>query len=264
MQVVLLCGGKGTRLQEHTVSLPKPLIEIGGYPILWHVMRYYSHFGQERFVLALGYLGNRIKEFFVHPEVTSGRYHDFRLRVTSEGTRFEPLTPVDEWEITFIDTGIETPTGGRIKRVEPWIEGDTFMANYSDGLSDIDLNRLLEFHHSHGRVATLTAVHPTSPFGVIEVDGEGHVKGFQEKPRLDSQINGGFFVLNRSIFEWLSENDNLEADVFPKLAEAGELMAYQHEGFWECMDTYKHSMYLNALWESDAAPWKAWGHNPTA
>ena len=263
MQVVLLCGGKGTRLQEHTVSIPKPLIEIGGYPILWHVMRYYSHFGQRRFVLALGYLGNRIKEFFVHPELGYGGYHDFRLHVTREGMRYEPLTPVDEWEITFVDTGLETPTGGRLKRVEHLIEGEVFMANYSDGLSDIDLDRLLDFHQSHGRTATLTAVHPTSPFGVLELDRDGRVTGFQEKPRLKTQINGGFFVFNRSIFEWLSENANLEADVFPKLAAAGELMAYQHEGFWECMDTYKDCVHLNALWESDAAPWKVWERDPT-
>lgn len=257
MQVVLLCGGKGTRLQEHTVSIPKPLIEVGGYPILWHVMRYYSHFDHKQFVLSLGYLGAKIKEFFV--EHQEWRHQDFRFRVGKEESHLESFTPMEEWDITFSDTGLETNTGGRIKRIERYIAGDTFMASYSDGLSNVDLNRLLEFHNSHGKVATLTAVNPASPFGVLEIDARGTVGGFREKPRLDNWINGGFFVFSRRIFEWLGDNDNLEADAFPKLAEAGELMAYQHHGFWECMDTYKHSVHLNTLWETETAPWKVWG-----
>jgi glucose-1-phosphate cytidylyltransferase len=256
MEVVLLCGGKGTRLQEHTVSIPKPLIEIGGYPILWHVMRYYSHYGHPEFVLALGYMASRIKEFFV--EHQEWRYQDFRLQVGSRDSRPEAFSLMEEWDITFADTGLETNTGGRIKRVERYMNGDTFMASYSDGLADIDLNRLLEFHGSHGKAATLTAVNPESPFGILEVASDGRVRGFREKPRLDSLINGGFFVFDRSIFGWLGDNDVLETDTFPRLAEAGELMAYQHAGFWACMDTYKHSIQLNTLWETEQAPWKVW------
>ncbi len=256
MQVVLLCGGKGTRLQEQTVALPKPLIEIGGYPILWHVMRYYSHYGHKDFVLTLGYLAGRIKEFFVHHQ--EWRYQDFRLHIGQEGASPESFSQMEEWDITFADTGLETNTGGRIKRVERYIQGDTFMANYSDGLSDINLSQLAEFHHSHGKIATLTAINPESPFGIVVVDSAGQVKGFREKPKLDTLINGGYFVFDRKIFEWLGENDNLESDTLPKLAAAGELMAFPHTGFWECMDTYKHSIQLNTLWETEQAPWKVW------
>lgn len=257
MRVVLLCGGKGTRLQERTETVPKPLVEIGGMPILWHVMKLYSHYGLNDFVLCLGYLGRRIKEYFL--EDNAWRLSNFLLRGDSDGTpHLEPLGRTERWSIAFVDTGMETLTGGRIKRVEPLISEPTFCVTYADGLADLDLSHLLEFHRSHGKVATLTAVKPVSPFGVLEVSGEGAVTRFCEKPRMEAWVNGGFFVFERRLFDHLGPNDSLESDVLTRLAEEGELRAYRHEGFWDCMDTYKDTIALNMMWESGNAPWKLW------
>jgi len=257
MKVVLLCGGKGTRLREHTELLPKPLIEVGGRPILWHMMKYYAHFGLRDFVLCLGYMGDRLKAYFA--EERAWEHQDFVVHLGRQGeSRLELLGAREDWSITFADTGLETKTGGRIKRAETYIDGDLFLANYADGLADLDLRALIDFHVSHGKLATLTAVNPDSPFGVLEIGEQDRVLRFREKPRLDDWINGGFFVFSRPLLERLGRDDDLERDLLATLASEGELRAYRHSGFWACMDTYKDNIALNALWDSGRAPWAVW------
>lgn len=259
MQVVILCGGRGTRLREQTESIPKPLLEIGGLPILWHVMKLYAHFGFTDFVLALGYLGYRIKEYFLHYE--SWRTGNFRLHFNPERGRgeIEPLpTDAADWHILFAETGLDTPTGGRLKALEGLIEGETFLATYSDGLADLDLSALLAFHRAHGRPATLTAVQPFSQFGLLELEDDGRITCFQEKPRLKEWVNGGFFVFEREIFDYLQPDSILEREPLERLAAEGKIMAYRHEGFWDCLDTYKDLEVLNQLWNSGQAPWRMW------
>ncbi len=229
--VVILCGGRGTRLDPHTRLTPKPLIKIGQEPILHHIMKLYAHYGFNNFILCLGHLGERIREYF--------KGHS-------------------NWEITFVDTGMETNTGGRIKQIEEYIKEKTFMATYGDGLADINLKDLLSFHRSQGKIATLTAVRPLSPFGVIELGKDRLVNSFAEKPLLDHWINGGFFVFEKEIFEYVGANDVLEREVFARLVARKELVAFQHHGFWECMDTYKDAMELNDIWRSGQASWAVW------
>lgn len=231
MKTVILCGGEGTRLREHTNSIPKPMVMVGDKPILWHIMKIYTHYGFNDFILCLGYKGDVIKDCFKNDE---------------------------DWNITFADTGLKTNTGGRIKRVEKYIEDDTFFATYGDGLSDIDLNDLLKYHKSKNKIATLTAIKPLSPFGMLEIDSNNLVTDFKEKPILDHWINGGFFVFDNGIFDYISENDVLEKEVFERLAKDANLCAYKHTGFWKCMDTYKDNLELNKMWESDQARWAVW------
>lgn len=231
--VVILCGGKGTRLKEYTDYIPKPLIEIGGHPILWHIMKLYSYFGFNNFILCLGHMGDEIKKYFL---------------------KF----PEENWNIIFADTGLETNTGGRIKLVEPYIKGETFMVTYGDGLADIDLNKLLIFHQSYGHIATLTVVNPKSSFGILECDETGKITKFQEKPFLDYFVNGGFFIFNRKIFKYLDNNPILERDTMERLIANREIFGYKHKGFWCCMDTYKDTIKLNKLWSSGQAKWEVW------
>jgi glucose-1-phosphate cytidylyltransferase len=233
MRVAILCGGRGHRFREFTDAAPKPLIPIGGRPILWHIMRYYEDFGFRRFVLCLGYMGNEIRTYF-----------------TGENAR--------GWDITFADTGLDTHTGGRIKKIEKHIHEDVFLATYGDGLADIDLGALLEFHRRKGRIATLTSVRPHSPFGLVHIDAESLVSSFEEKPVLDHWINGGFFVFNRRIFDYIEENDVLEKKPFVRLAQEKELAAFKFKGFWKCMDTYKDHLELNDLWTRGQSPWARW------
>jgi len=223
MKVVILCGGRGHRFKEYTDAVPKPLIPIGERPILWHIMRYYEDFGFRNFILCLGYMGNEIRNYF-----------------TEENRR--------HWTITFAETGLDTNTGGRIKKIEKLIHEDVFLATYGDGLSDLDLGALLDFHRAQGRIATLTSVRPHSPFGVVHIDADGLVSAFEEKPVLDHWINGGFFVFNRGIFGYLDENDVLEKKPFIRLAQERQLAAFKFKGFWKCMDTYKDNLELNDLW----------------
>ncbi|HID08447.1 MAG TPA: glucose-1-phosphate cytidylyltransferase [Armatimonadetes bacterium] len=254
--VVILCGGKGMRLQEHTAYVPKALIEIGGRPILWHVMKIFAHHGFERFILCLGHLGHKIKEFF-----TGGymwQVGDVRLHLQPPHTELEYLGRRETWEIIFADTGEETQTGGRIKRIERYINTERFFVTYVDGLADIDLHALLQFHLQHKRLATLTTVRPISPFGILNLNESNEVVEFHEKPQLDLWINGGFFVFERRVFDYLGENDDLERETLVQLATERQLMAYRHTGFWACMDTYKDTVVLNQLWESGRAPWKVW------
>ena len=231
MQTVILCGGKGTRLREITENIPKPLVEIGGRPIIWHLMKIYSNYGFNEFILCLGYKGDIIKEYF------------------KDGK---------EWDITFVDTGQETNTGGRIKKIEKYIKGDTFFANYADGLANINLKELLEYHKSKKKAATLTTVNPLSQFGIIEVDNDGAILKFKEKPLLNQWINGGFFVFNKEIFNYLDENSVLEKRPFEKLADKRQITAYKFNGFWMCMDTFKDTQTLNELWAKENPPWKIW------
>lgn len=243
MKTVILCGGRGTRLGEHGETLPKALIEIGGRPILWHLLKIYAHYGLNDFVLCLGYLGDNIKTYFQ-------QFADAEDRID--------LGDGDVCRITFVDTGLDTNTGGRVKLIEKYIDEETFCVTYGDGLSDIDIGSLIDFHASHGKLATLTAVHPHSNFGIMKVDdASGAVIEFQEKPRLKEWINGGFFVFDRRVFDYIEDNAVLEREPLEKLAVVRELIAYKHLGFWKCMDTLKDNMEFNEIWEH-GADWKVW------
>jgi glucose-1-phosphate cytidylyltransferase len=230
--VVILCGGRGTRLQEHTREIPKPLVEIGGEPIVGHVIGLYAAQGFSRFLLATGYKGEMIERYTA-------------ARGWPAGVSVECL-----------DTGLDTPTGGRLKLLEDRLaDEETFCATYADGLADIDLERLLAFHAAHGALASMTVVRPALQFGVTELTGDGRVTGFREKPRSEHWINGGFLCLRRAALDYLQPDSVLEREPLQRMAGAGELRAYRHEGFWECMDTYKDAVALNDLWASGHAPW---------
>ena len=257
MKTVILCGGRGTRLGAHGIAVPKVLIEIGGRPVLWHLLRLYAQHGFRDFVLCLGYLADEIKRYFIERH---WRENDFTLEVGAGGEYQirHHESGSDDWRITLADTGLDTNTGGRIKRIAPYIgEDQTFCATYGDGLADIDLRKLLEYHRSHGRLATLTAVHPHTHYGFLKLDAAGAITQFEEKPQLRDWINGGFFVFDRRVFDYLDDNSTLEREPFVRLAREGQLMAYQHTGFWKCMDTYKDSIEFNHLWDTDRAAWKS-------
>jgi glucose-1-phosphate cytidylyltransferase len=230
--VAILCGGRGTRLREQTEAIPKPLVEIGDQPILWHVIDLYAAQGFRRFVLCTGYKGELIEELV-------------RRRSWPEGLVVE-----------CVDTGVDTPTGGRVHRVRDRVGEGTFHLTYADGLADVDLGELGEYHRSHGGIATMTVVRPELQFGVADVDGHGRISGFSEKPRLEHWINGGFFCLEPDVFAYLTESSVLEREPLEGLADEGELHAYRHTGFWECMDTYKDAVNLNDLWRSGSPPWR--------
>ena len=232
--MVILCGGRGTRLQEHTRSIPKPMVEIGGRPILWHVLQIYLAQGFRHFLLLTGYLGEQIERFVVSETWPEGA------------------------EITCLTTGEDTPTGGRVYRAAEALGGRPFCLAYGDGVADIDLAALLAAHARHGSAATMTVVRPRLPFGVAELNGDGVVRGFTEKPRSAHWINGGFFCFEPPVLELMNPGSVLERGPLERLAAAGELRAFQHEGFWECMDTYKDAIALNDLWAAGAAPWKSW------
>jgi glucose-1-phosphate cytidylyltransferase len=232
--VLILCGGRGTRLQERTAEIPKPLVEIGGRPILWHVVQLYAVQGFRRFVLLCGYKGELIAEWAAGES-------------WPEGVSIECL-----------DTGLETPTGGRIHRAARVVGSERFAATYADGVADIDLAALIDFHAEHGALASMTVVRPELQFGVTELDGDGLVTGFHEKPRSEHWINGGFFLFEPGVFEYLSESSVLERSPLERLAAEGQLRAFRHTGFWDCMDTYKDAIVLNDLWAAGDAPWKVW------
>ncbi|MBI4240673.1 MAG: glucose-1-phosphate cytidylyltransferase [Candidatus Rokubacteria bacterium] len=258
MPVVILCGGKGTRLKEQTDMIPKPLIEIGGKPILWHIMKLYSHHGFNHFILCLGYLSEKIKEFFM--QYNDWRRSDLRVELGGPGdVQVERLSRnTEHWSIVFAETGEETNTGGRIKRIQRYIRGDEFLATYGDGVADIDLGRLLMYHREKGKVGTVSVLHPVSGYGILDFEPDHTIVQFQEKPRLDIWINGGFFVFHRRIFEYLTDDCILEKEPFERLAKERQLAAYPHPGFWASMDTYKDFQELNRLWVPGNAPWKVW------
>jgi len=257
MKLVLLCGGLGTRLREETEYRPKALVEIGGRPILWHIMKLYAHHGFKNFVICLGYRGNMIKEYFLNYKAMN---NDFTICLGNQSQiTFQDAHGEQDYMITLADTGLETMTGGRVKRIEKYIDGDTFMVTYGDGVSDINIRVLLDFHLSHGRLATVTTVRPTSRFGILNLDDEGNVLSFLEKPRLEGWINAGFFVFNRRFFDYLGGDECiLEQEPLERLASEGQLMGYRHSGFFFAMDTYREYRYLNELWENGKAPWKVW------
>ncbi len=232
--VVILCGGRGTRLREQTETIPKPLVEIGGRPILWHVIRIYAEQGFERFVLCTGHKGELIQAFVENDGLPQGL------------------------EVDCMPTGEETPTGGRIARVADRLRGECFCVTYADGVADIDLAELLEFHRSHGALATMTVVQPELQFGVAELNGDGHVRGFTEKPRYDGWVNGGFFCFEPEALDYIGPDSVLERDSLERLTADGQLRAFRHRGFWDCMDTYKDAVLLNDLWAEGRAPWKVW------
>ena len=257
MKVVILCGGLGTRLREETEFRPKPMVEIGGRPILWHIMKIYAHYGFRDFVLCLGYRGNMIKEYFLNYEAMN---NDFTIclgnqnRINYHGAHNE-----QDFSVTLVDTGLETMTGGRVKRIEKYIGEDTFMVTYGDGVADIDIAAVVDFHHAHGQLVTMTTVRPISRFGLLDVDDTGRALNFAEKPQLDGWASAGFFVFNRQIFDYLGGDDCvLEQKPLERLAHEGKLMAYRHSGFFFAMDTYREYKYLNELWASGKGPWKVW------
>ena len=255
MKVGILAGGLGTRLAEETEVLPKPMVEIGDKPILWHIMRHYAHFGLSDFVVALGYKGEVIKRYMVeYCSIAS----DLTVSL-GDGTVEVHDGERDDWRVELIDTGFSTATGGRIKRLEPYLGDETFMLTWGDGVSNLDLDDLLAFHRSHGRLATVTAVRPPARFGHMEIDGSV-VREFSEKPQTgEGWINGAFFVLEPGVFDYIDGDDTQwELEPLQRLAKDGQLAAYRYSGFWQCMDTLRDKKLLERLWESGDAPWKVW------
>jgi glucose-1-phosphate cytidylyltransferase len=232
--VAILCGGRGTRLQERTVSIPKPLVEIGGEPIVWHVIQIYAAQGVRRFLLCTGYKGELIEEY------TAGQTWPAGV------------------EVRCVDTGLDTPTGGRIRQAGELLGERSFCATYADGVADIDIPRLIDYHRAHGDLATVTVVRPELQFGIAKVDGDGRISGFREKPRSEHWVNGGFFCFEHGALGYIGEDSVLEREPLERLAAAGQLHAFRHHGFWECMDTYKDAVLLNDIWAAGGAPWKVW------
>jgi len=253
MKVIILAGGFGTRLSEYTESIPKPMVTIGGKPILWHVMQRYVAFDHKDFYIALGYKAETIKEYFL----TFGAINsDFSLDLSTGKIKIHNTKGLD-WTVTLVDTGQDSMTGGRVKRMQPFIGNEPFMLTYGDGLADIDINALVEFHQEHGKMVTVTGVHPVARFGELDLDGDC-VKSFKEKPQVTrGWINGGFFVCQPQFFDLIKDDQTiLEAEPLEQAASMGELMAYKHEGFWQCMDTKRDKDFLDKLWQQKQAPWR--------
>jgi len=258
MKAIILCGGIGTRLKEETEYKPKPMVEIGNRPILWHIMKIFAHYGIKDFVLSLGYKGEMIKEYFYNYEILS---NDFTIELgNKKAIEVHSINSERNWRVTLADTGDKALKGARLKRVEKYIDDDQFMMTYGDGVADVDIRDLLEFHQDHGKLATVTGINPASRFGELKIKGN-QVESFSEKPQNGAGlINGGFFVFNRGIFDYLSNNDScdLEVGALEQIAREGQLMVYKHRGFWACMDTIRDMEYLNELWAEGKAFWKVW------
>jgi glucose-1-phosphate cytidylyltransferase len=256
MKVAILAGGFGSRLAEETEIRPKPMVEIGGMPMLWHIMKIYATYGYTDFAIALGYKGEYIKRWFRDYSALGGS-----MTVnTGTGTMCRHSQECPDWNVDLIDTGLQTLTGGRVKRLAPWIGKGTFMLTWGDGVADIDLDAALKFHRKHGKLATMTAVRPPARYGHIEFDGDRIVE-FSEKPQTgEGWINGAFFILEPGVFDYISGDDVMfEHDPLRRLAAHGQLMAYRHTSFWQCMDTLREKQILQNLWDSEKAPWKIWG-----
>ncbi|TCL36119.1 glucose-1-phosphate cytidylyltransferase [Anaerospora hongkongensis] len=257
MKVVILAGGYGTRISEESHLKPKPMIEIGERPILWHIMKLYSHYQFNDFIICLGYKGHMIKEYFANYFLHGS---DVTFDLANNSTSTHSSTEVEPWKVTLANTGLDTLTGGRIKRIQKYIGNETFMLTYGDGVADINIEELVAFHKSHGKLATVTAVQPSGRYGVLGLNEDASVLEFIEKPKtLDAWVNGGFFVLEPEIFEYLEgDQTSFEGHPLTELAEAGQIMAYNHSGFWKCMDTQRDKIILESLWASGQAPWKVW------
>ncbi len=253
MKVLLLAGGFGTRLSEYTETVPKPMVSIGGRPILWHIMRSFAHYGHKDFYVALGYKATLLKEYFLHYRFLNA---NFTVDLTTGVVSPHQVDEAD-WRVTLVDTGLESMTGGRVKRLQSFIGNEPFMLTYGDGVADIDLDALLSFHRSHGKMVTVTAVHPGARFGELMID-DGKVNCFQEKPQMGlGWINGGYFVIEPDFFDLITGDSTvLEREPLEQAALMGELMAYQHDGFWQCMDTKRDYDMLNNLWHIGRAPWR--------
>lgn len=258
MKVVILCGGLGTRLREETEYRPKPMVPVGGRPILWHLMKFYARHGHKEFILCLGYKGEVIKDYFRNYLWNTS---DVTLKLgRNPQIRYHSNHDEEDWTVTLLETGLETQTGGRLRRALPFIEDDTFLFTYGDGLSDSDINASIAFHREHGAVATMTAVKPSGRFGELAMDGRT-ITAFREKPEQESgYINGGFMVLDKRVAGYLDDSDTcvFERGPLERLTREGQLKAYCHDGFWQCMDTYREQQMLDQLWRSGVAPWKVW------
>lgn len=257
MKVVILAGGMGTRISEESHLKPKPMIEVGERPILWHIMKIYSHYGYDEFIICLGYKSNVVKDYFANYFMYES---DVTFNFKSGKEIFTHQHSAEKWMVTLVNTGINTMTGGRVKRIQKYVGNEPFLLTYGDGVSDINISELVEFHKSHGNYATVTAAQPLGRFGSLNIAKTGQVTGFVEKPKGDnSWINGGFFVMQPEVFQYLTENDvNVEIGLLQKLADEHQLRAYRHEGFWQPMDTLRDKHLLDELWSSGRAPWNVW------
>lgn len=255
MKAVILAGGFGTRISEESHLRPKPMIEIGGKPILWHIMKIYSHYGINDFVICLGYKGYMIKEYFANYFL---HMSDVTFDMSSNQMHVHHKS-AEPWKVTLVDTGESSMTGGRLRRVREYLDDDAFCFTYGDGVADVDIGKLVEFHRTHGKLATVTAIQPPGRYGALAMDGDA-VLGFQEKPKGDGGwINGGFFVLSPKVLDYIDSDDSTwEQEPLITLAEQGQLLAYKHEGFWQAMDTLREKNLLEDLWQSKTAPWKVW------
>lgn len=256
MKAVILCGGRGTRLREETEFRPKPMVEVGGRPILWHIMKLYAHHGVDEFVLCTGYKGEMIKEYFLNYKALN---NDFTVTLgEKDKIEFHDVHEESHWKVTVADTGLDTQTGGRIEKIRRYVEDDeSFCVTYGDGVADVDISGLLAFHKAHDRIATVTTVQIPSRFGVLEVDSDHHVTHFVEKAPTEGWVNGGFFVFDTKVFDYLS-NVMLEQEPLMNLTKDRQLMSWRHTGFWQPMDTFRESSMLNAMWDANDAPWKVW------
>ena len=256
MKAVLLAGGLGTRMREETEFRPKPMVEVGGKPVLWHIMKLLSQQGINDFVICTGYKSEQIKDYFLNYNTSNS---DFTVDLGKTGiVDFHDLHGEQNWRVTVADTGATTNTGGRLKAVEKYLEGEDFLCTYGDGLANVDLSALRQFHERHGRLATITIARPSSRFGLVETDPKGLVTSFREKPIMDEWVNIGYFIFGQNIFQHLDHNPVLEEGPLNNLAQSGELGAFKHDGFWKPMDTFRESKLLNDLWDSGQAPWKNW------
>jgi len=257
VKVVILCGGLGTRLREETEFRPKPMVEIGGRPILWHIMKTFAHFGFREFVLCLGYRGNTIKDYFLNYEAMN---NDFSICLgQTSHIHYHGHHTEQGFSVTLADTGLNSMTGERIHRIQKYVKDETFLLTYGDGLANVNIADLVDFHKGHGKTATVTTVPPISRFGMVDLGGDDQVARFTEKPRTDGWMSAGFFVLNQEVFDYLDGDDCIfERRPLEQLAADGQLMAYRHEGFFYAMDTYREYQRLNELWRSGNPPWKVW------
>jgi glucose-1-phosphate cytidylyltransferase len=258
MKVVILCGGLGTRFREETEFRPKPMTEIGGKPLLWHIMKIYAHYGFNEFILCLGYKGNMIKEYFLNYAALN---NDFTIEIGNHSHIQEHSNHNEkDWKITLVDTGQDTMTGGRLKRVQKYIGNETFMMTYGDGIADINIKKLVKFHKSHRKFATVTAIQLAGKFGALSISQHHTVTSFFEKPKGDGiWVSGGFFVLEPAIFNYINgDTTTWEKEPLENLAKEGQISAYKHPGFWKCMDTQRDKIELEQLWNTDKSPWKIW------